>query len=81
MKIKLLSREITYKRVVTNFDFVINGKKINATWTALQDDYAEYDSDFDINQAEDLTDEELEILNDNMEKLISLKKGETLIIK
>ncbi len=79
MQIKKISEDVTYKKINTEHAFELNGKEIRVYDYAYFDSISnDYDNDVEIDERDkqNLTDEELELIDDNINDLLELKDGE-----
>ena len=79
MKIKKIGEEVTYFQKTISHIFVINGKEIRVYDYQKQDNvFEDYDSEIAIDEkdAELLTDNETEAINDEINELCDMKESE-----
>lgn len=79
MIIKKLRQETTYSQITIEHTFVINGKEIRVYDYQKRDNvFDDYDSDVSIDEkdAELLTENELEAVNDQMGEILDTPEGE-----
>jgi len=84
MKIKKLDETTTYKQINTSYVFDVNGKRIKASyWEKVDDYFSQYESDYEIDEEDKklLSEEELEVLEDNLSEAMQLKEEEEIEIE
>lgn len=81
MIIKKLEKELTFKEINTTHKIEVNGKKVGVY------EYTKYDPQFDVHeyecgirdgQGKDLTDDEKQLIEENMEDILGLEDGKEL---
>lgn len=79
IKIEKKDEEITYRRSESVVEFLVNGKKLRVYVHEDSDDMTGSDYDVDENDKKALTDEELEIFEDQgIWELVKAKDGEVI---
>ena len=85
IKIKKINEEITYKEVSTTHTLQINDKKIRVYEYSKQSDWSYDQPDYDVNIDETdiklLSDEEYELIGENLTDLVGLDKEEEMTIE
>jgi hypothetical protein len=78
MKIQKIDEEVSYEKIVKELTIEVNGKKVRVYYEASQDIISgDYYNNYDIDESDSmlLTDDELEVLEDNLLDLISNPVG------
>lgn len=78
MNIQKISEEVTFKKITTEHEFLINDKKVRVYEHDCYDSISnDYDNDYDIDENDErkLTSEESEIFTDDVQELLKMEIG------